>query len=162
MCSSDPTPPLQEVNAAASAPPADPDEVAVVNVAAAAVAQPGVAAADEAGADEDPLARFAIAAARQQAAERGEEEAEGVDMAFITRALAESRRMRGAAAKDQKKRADNMASMVARHGEQSAAYVQAAMAEHAAEVLTPQAQALVASAEAQAEEEAAAAPMNIA
>jgi hypothetical protein len=92
----------------------------------------------------DPLAAFAIDAARRQAAERlaagtAEEGDDGeVDEGFIQRALAESKRMRGEAQKDYKKRADLAARIAATHGEQGADLLAAAMAEHAAEVLSPQ------------------------
>ena len=91
------------------------------------------------------MARFAVAAARQQAAERGEDEDAGVDMSFINRALAESRRMRAAANKDQLKRKEQLAQLCARHGESSAQYMADAMQEHAAEVLTEQQQQSLAS-----------------
>ena len=92
---------------------------------------------DVAAPEDDPLANFAVNAARQQATERGEDEND-VDMGFITRALAESRRMRSEASISHKKRADLAASIAARHGEHSLQYMADARAEHAAEVLTAQ------------------------
>ena len=94
------------------------------------------AAAEPAAAD--PLENFAVNLARQQAAERGEEEDEGVDEAFIARALAESRRMRQETGKSNQKRAANMAAVANRHGAGGLSAIQAAMQEHAAEVLSPQ------------------------
>ena len=157
MCSSTP----QESCAAGAPSAADAIDVAAVVAAGAneenvAVAEPAVddaaaaARQDEAQVEEDPLARFAVAAAQRQAVERGDDAEDGVDMAFVTRALAESRRMRDAATKDQKKRADQLAQLCARHGEQSAQLMAQAMAEHAAEVLTPQQAALVAAEQAEA------------
>ena len=122
-----------------------------MNPAAVEAADPAAPFADDddvAGAGEegdDPMARFAVAAARQQAAERGEDEDAGVDMSFINRALAESRRMRAAANKDQLKRKEQLAQLCARHGESSAQYMADAMQEHAAEVLTEQQQQSLAS-----------------
>ena len=110
-------------------PPAASDDTQVA-------AEPEVNIEADATAGADPLAAFAVDAARRQAVERGEE-AEEVDEAFITRALAESRRMRQATAKDEQKRATNMATFAARHGEQGLSTVQQAMQEHAAEVLAP-------------------------
>ena len=88
------------------------------------------AAAEPAAAD--PLENFAVNLARQQAAERGEEEDEGVDEAFIARALAESRRMRQETGKSNQKRAANMAAVADRHGAGGLSAIQAAMQEHAA------------------------------
>lgn len=88
----------------------------------------------------DPLDEFAVAAARRQAAERDEEGVdEGVNEAFIQRALAESRRMRGEASLSLKKRADLAAKLAAQHGESGVSFMAAAMAEHASEVLAPRA-----------------------
>ena len=98
--------------------------------------QQPTAAAEPAAAD--PLENFAVNLARQQAAERGEEEDEGVDEAFIARALAESRRMRQETGKSNQKRAANMAAVADRHGAGGLSAIQAAMQEHAAEVLSPQ------------------------
>lgn len=92
--------------------------------------------ADEPEAAADPLAAFAVEAARRQAVERGEEEA-SVDEAFIARALGESARMRNETGKSNQKRAANLAAVAGRHGEQGLSAIQAAMAEHAAEVLAP-------------------------
>ena len=64
-----------------------------------------------------------------------------VDMGFINRALAESRRMRGEASQSHRKRADLAAATVARYGERSTQVMADAMAEHAAEVLSPEHQA---------------------
>lgn len=80
---------------------------------------------------QDPLDHFAVAAVQQQAAERGDDE---VDMSFVTRALAESRRMRGEADLSVKKREDLAADLRAHLGHHSTQVMQAAMAEHAAEV----------------------------
>ena len=70
-----------------------------------------------------------------------------VDEGFIARALAESRRMRGEASLSHQKRADNAARLAARHGQRGAGAMAAAMAEHAAEVLSPEAAAAVGLAE---------------
>ena len=86
---------------------------------------------------EDGLAAFAADAARRQAVERGEE-ASDVDEAFINRALAESRRMRGEAMQSQEKRAALAAQVASHHGERGLDQIQNAMREHAAEVLTQQ------------------------
>lgn len=84
----------------------------------------------------DPLGEFAANLARQQAVERGEDDE--VDESFIARALAESRRMRGEAAQSNTKRAALSAELASRHGEHGLRTIEAAMVEHAAEVLTPQ------------------------
>ena len=86
---------------------------------------------------EDPLAEFAVDAARRQAVERGDDP-EDVDEAFINRALAESLRMRKETGKSNQKRAANFATISTRHGEQGLASFHQAMEEHAAEMLTPQ------------------------
>ena len=108
-----------------NAPPAGADE------AAAAADGP----VDDAAAD--PLEAFAVDAARRQAVERGEDEAD-VDEAFIARALGESRRMRQETGKSNQKRAANFAAIAGRHGEEGLSAIQAAMQEHAAEVLAPE------------------------
>ena len=61
-----------------------------------------------------------------------------MDEAFIARALAESRRMRQETGKSNQKRAANMAAVADRHGAGGLSAIQAAMQEHAAEVLSPQ------------------------
>ena len=83
----------------------------------------------------DPLGAFATELAQRQAAERGD--GEGVDTAFISRALAESQRMRGAAQRDKAKRAALAASVSAQHGDAGLEAMHAAMREHAQEVLPP-------------------------
>ena len=92
----------------------------------------------------DMLEAFVLQAARSQAAQRDAEGVEedpvdpAVQESFITRALAESRRMRGEASLSQKKRAELSASIAARHGEQSVQVLADAMVEHAEEALNPQ------------------------
>lgn len=92
--------------------------------------------ADEPLPADDSLAAFAVEAARQQAAQRGEGD-DAVDEAFIARALATSQRMRQEALKSQQKRAANLAAVAAQHGDIGLVTMQQAMQEHAAEVLTP-------------------------
>ena len=94
------------------------------------------AAADAEDAVADPMAAWAVGLARQQAVERGEEEA-SVDESFIARALAESRRMRQETGKSNQKRAANFGTIGQRYGEAGLSAIQAAMQEHAAEVLSP-------------------------
>ena len=141
MCSSSSDPSSASVPSETTSTSAAPAEaVAADGIGVGAVVAAAAVDVDDLPAEpeevDDPLARFAIAAAQQQAAERGEED-DGVDMSFINRALAESRRMRGETSKSQQKRTEQMAALCARHGEQSAQVMAAAMAEHAAEVLVP-------------------------
>lgn len=145
MCPTERSPP-------ASAPSADP---ATEEAAAAAQQQqhqqhaeqqPGPDVAEDTPLD--PLAAFAVGLARQQAEERGDEGE--IDENFVSRALAESRRMRGEATQSHGKRAALAASIAASHGEGGVSAIQAAMREHAAEVLSQQQQATLAAAEATA------------
>ena len=94
------------------------------------------AAAAEDATPLDPLAAFAVGLAHQQAEARGE--TGDVDEAFLARALAESRRMRGEATNSQGKRAALAAQIAANHGETGLSSIQAAMKEHQQEVLTQQ------------------------
>ena len=91
--------------------------------------------------DGDGLGSFAVALASQQAAARaaaGEadtEEDQDRAATFMQRALAESARMTAACNKDQRKIEKNRASL--------AGTLEPAIAEHAAEVLSPEAARLV-------------------
>lgn len=129
--------------------PAEQQPAAAEPAAAAVVAADNVAAAADA-ADEttdvaaDPLANFAIDAARRQAVERGEEEGD-IDEEFINRALAEAQRMRKEREKSEQKRAANFASIAKLGGDQGIDAIHAAMAEHAAEVLAPTESAAISS-----------------
>ena len=100
--------------------------------------------------DGDGLGSFAVDLAAQQAAARAaageadtEEEQERA-AAFMQRALAESARMTAACNKDQRKIERNRAAM--------GGALEPAIAEHAAEVLSPEHAALVAAARAAQEE----------
>ena len=84
----------------------------------------------------DPLDAFVAESLDRQAAERGEPVTE-VDETFVARALAESRRMRQETGKSNQKRAANFAAIAGRHGDAGLTALQAAMQEHAAEVLSP-------------------------